>query len=546
MGRGAYSPWDLRSEWGQIRTDDCPATLYDPLFMSAVLQEWLNLLVRWIHVIAAIMWVGDSFLFMWLDSHIGPASKKRDDGAAGELWMTHSGAFYEVVKRKSLSELPPTLYWFKWESYATWITGVMLLTIVYYLGGAAFLIDKAVADLPYWQAVAISAGLLPVSFLVYDTLWRTPLAKDQRVFAAVWFGLLVALAYGLTHLFSGRAAFLHLGAVMGTVMTFNVFFRIIPSQRHMIAATQAGTPVDTSYGVRAKGRSVHNHYMTLPVLFTMLSNHFPSTYSHPQAWLVFALIAIVGVTLKYVMNFRRQSHPALVATLVAALGAVAFLTQPEGPSGELMAKYREGPKVSYATVNAILQTRCTSCHSANPSSELFAAAPSGVLLDSPDRVHAHAERMFMRAVQKQTMPLANLTQMTIAERELVGAWFAQGADVNAPGPAVLPGKVKLAAAQAPLPASEAARQQFATVCAACHGEKGAGDGLAASALPTRPRNFTETAWQTTVTDEHLKTIILKGGPAVGKSPLMPANPGLEDQPEVVAELVKLVRGFEKK
>ena len=458
--------------------------------MTAVLQEWLNLLVRWAHVIAAILWVGDSFLFMWLDSHISPATKKREGEVAGELWMTHSGAFYEVVKRKSLSELPPTLYWFKWESYTTWVTGVLLLGIVYYLGGAAFLIDKSVYDLPYWQAVAISVCLLPVSFLVYDTLWRTPLAKDQRVFAAIWFGLLVALAYGLTHLFSGRAAFLHLGAVMGTVMTFNVFFRIIPSQRHMIASTKAGTPVDTRYGIRAKGRSVHNHYMTFPVLITMLSNHFPSTYSNPHAWLVWALLAIVGVTVKYVMNFRRQSHPAVVATLIAALGTVVFLTQPEGPSRELMTRYRQAPPVSYATVSAILQTRCTSCHSTTPSSPLFAAAPNGVLLDTPDHVLAHAERMFMRAVATQTMPLANLTQMTVPERELLGAWFAQGADVHAAGPASLPGLQKLAI-EPDLPPAELAQKHFATVCSACHGEHGAGDGLAASALPVKPRNFHE-------------------------------------------------------
>jgi uncharacterized membrane protein len=523
------------------------------------MQEWLNLLVRWVHVIAAIMWIGDSFLFMWLDSHISPRTKKpvpsgvegREGEVAGELWMTHSGAFYEVVKRKSLSELPPTLYWFKWESYTTWFTGFVLLAIVYYLGGSAFLIDKAVYDLPYWQAVAISLGLLPAAFLVYDTLWRTPLAKDQRVFAAVWFGMLVALAWGLTHLFSGRAAFLHMGAVMGTVMTFNVFFRIIPSQRHMIASTKAGTPVDTSYGIRAKGRSVHNHYMTLPVLFTMLSNHFPSTYSSPHAWLVFALLAIVGVTLKYVMNFRRESNPVVIGTLVAALGAVIFVTRPPQPSNELLTKYRAQPKVSYATVTSILQTRCTSCHSKTPTSDLFAAAPNGVLFDSADHVAAHSERMFMRAVETQTMPLGNLTGMTVAERELLGAWFAQGADVNASGPVTVPGiatpvPVPVPAETPKLPPAELAKQQFATVCSACHGERGAGDGVAASALPVKPRNFTETAWQTTVTDEHLKTIILKGGLAVGKSPLMPPNPTLEDKPEVVAELVKLVRGFEKK
>ncbi len=512
-----------------------------------MIQEWLNLAVRWIHVIAAIMWIGDSFLFMWLDSHISPATKKRDGDVAGELWMTHSGAFYEVVKRKSLSELPPTLYWFKWESYTTWITGVLLLGIVYYMGGAAFLIDKSVRDLETWQAIAISAGMIPVAFVVYDTLWRTPLAKSQTAFAIVWFAMLVGLAYVLTHTFSGRAAFLHLGAVMGSVMTLNVFFRIIPSQRHMIAATKAGTPVDTSYGLRAKGRSVHNHYMTMPVLFTMLSNHFPSTWTHKHAWLVFALIAVLGVSLKYVMNFRGKSHPVGLAALALSLGGAVFVVQADHPSKDMLEKYAVAPKVSYATVTSIVQTRCTQCHSLTPTSELFAAPPNGVLFDTPSHVSQHAERMFMRSVASQTMPLGNLTGMTLQERELIGAWFAQGADVNAPGPVQLPGVGKGSdPVKPPETAPLTAAQHYATVCVPCHGEAGAGDGVASSALPVKPRNFTETAWQTSVTDEHLAKIILEGGVAVGKSPLMPGNPVLKDKPEVLADLVKMIRGFEKK
>jgi uncharacterized membrane protein len=531
-----------------------------------VIQEWLNIAVRWIHVIAAIMWIGDSFLFMWLDSHISAATKQREGDVAGELWMTHSGAFYEVVKRKSLSELPKTLYWFKWESYTTWVTGFLLLAVVYYLGGAAFLIDKAVLDLPAWQAVAISAGMLPVAFLIYDTLWRTPLAKDQRVFAAIWFGLLVALAYVLTHVFSGRAAFLQLGATMGTVMTFNVFFRIIPSQRHMIASTKAGTPVDTSYGIRAKGRSVHNHYMTLPVLFTMLSNHFPSTYSHPQAWLVFALLGVAGVSLKYVMNFRMSSNPAVAIALFASLGTVVYLTMPPGPDLAAIAKYKSAPPVSYSAVSMVLQSRCVTCHSQTPTHPMFPAPPSGVMLDTADRVKLMADRIFIRAVTTQTMPLANLTGMTPAERELIGAWYAQGADVDAKGgslPAIVAEPVDGGPSTEPVPSKveglgvnggppppagspeEQAKAHFAQICTPCHGAAGAGDGVAASALPLKPRNFTDATWQDSVTDEQLKRTILKGGMAVGKSPLMPPNPTLEDKPEVIDALVKMVRGFRK-
>jgi hypothetical protein len=248
--------------------------------MYAFFAEWLNLLVRWVHVIAAIMWIGDSFLFMWLDSHLTAPSRPREGDVAGELWMTHSGGFYEVVKRRSFAqgEMPATLYWFKWESYTTWLTGFLLLVIVFHLNGASLLIDPSVHPLTPVQATAISLGLLPLCYGLYELLWRTPLARNNRVFAAVGLVLITGLAYVLTQLFSARGAFLQMGAILGTIMSANVFFRIIPAQRHMLAMTREGRPVDTSYGVRAKGRSIQNHYMTLPVLFTMLSNHFPSTY----------------------------------------------------------------------------------------------------------------------------------------------------------------------------------------------------------------------------------------------------------------------------
>ncbi len=264
--------------------------------MEATILEWLNLLARWVHVIAAIMWIGDSFLFMWMDSHLSQPRSPRTGTVVGELWMVHSGGFYEVVKRKSLSqaELPPNLYWFKWESYTTWLSGFALLSVVYYGSGASFLIDSSIADLTRTQATLISLGLLPAAFILYELLWLTPLSKDNRAFGVVGLALLAGLSYWLTHLFSGRGAFLQLGATMGTVMAANVFFRIIPSQRHMIAATTAGTPVDVTYGLRAKGRSVHNHYLTLPVLFTMLSNHFSFVFDHQRKDLILAALCVVG------------------------------------------------------------------------------------------------------------------------------------------------------------------------------------------------------------------------------------------------------------
>jgi uncharacterized membrane protein len=508
-----------------------------------IVLEWLNLLVRWVHVIAAIMWIGDSFLFMWLDSHLTAPTKPREGAVVGELWMTHSGGFYEVIKRKSLAqhELPAQLYWFKWESYTTWLSGFALLCVVYYGGNAAFLVDPNVSTLTPGQATALSLGLLPVSFLVYELLWATPLSKDNRLFGLFGFGLLCTLAYGLTNLFSGRGAFLQMGATMATIMAANVFFRIIPSQRHMIEATKAGTPVDTSYGLRAKGRSVHNHYLTLPVLFTMLSNHFPSTYGHGQAWLVLAVLFLFGASLKYAMNFRGKTHPVVLTSLVGSLGGFVFLTMPKHEALPGLEAYANAKPVSFATVDAIVQSRCVSCHAAKPGTSMFSGPPQGIMLETKAQIGTHAERIYLRSVATKTMPLGNLTGITQAERDLLGAWMAQGANVDAPGPVELP---SAPAAEGPVtPAQERADTLFATVCASCHGVDGRADTETAKALSPHPRAYVDGDWQKSVTDEQLAKVIVEGGASVGKSALMPANPDLAGQPEVVQALVKKVRSF---
>ncbi len=523
--------------------------------MYAVFQEWLNLLVRWVHVIAAIMWIGDSFLFMWLDSHLTAPSRKREGDVTGELWMTHSGGFYEVVKRKSLAkdELPATLYWFKWESYTTWISGFLLLVIVFHLNGASLLIDPSVYPLTHVQALAISLGVLPLAYGVYELLWKTPLAKNNRAFAAVGLVLITGLTYALTLVFSARGAFLQVGATLGTIMAANVFFRIIPAQRHMLAMTREGKPVDTSYGLRAKGRSIQNHYLTLPVLFTMLSNHFPSTYGSSRPWLVLALLFIVGAGLKYAMNFRARTPPLVWAGAALALLGVMVLTRP--PPDPALEQFAGKPPVPFEQVATVMQTRCTTCHAARPSSPMFPAPPQGVILDTPDAIRSNADRVFVRAVATRTMPLANLTGMTEEERTLVGAWFAQGGQV--PEGAKMP---DLAAPPATVPAPpppdaatvnalnaaevpESSRTVFANVCSTCHGPKGAGDGIAAAAMNPKPRDFSDKDWQRSVTDEALKKIILEGGPAVGKSPLMPPNPTLAEDAKTLDGLVKLIRAF---
>jgi uncharacterized membrane protein len=393
--------------------------------MYPLLTEWLNVVVRWAHIVAAIMWIGDSFLFMWLDAHLAKQlTKPREGDIVGELWMTHSGGFYEVVKRRTLakSELPPTLYWFKWESYSTWITGFLLLVIVYWLGGRAMMLDAS-SPFSQGQAVALSLGLLVLAVVVYDVLCRTPVYNDNRVFGVVGLALVTATAAGLLQVYSARAVFLQVGAMLGTVMASNVFFRIIPNQRRMLASTQAGEPVDASHGAKAKNRSTHNHYATLPVLFLMLSNHFPSLYGHRHAWAVLGLVCVAGVGVKYVMNFRRQTHPViLIGTLAALLGA-ATMTMPAKADDT-------GPPVAWAQARTILDARCTGCHATKPTLPGILAPPKGVVFDTPADVVANKERIYIQAVSTHAMPLGNLTGMTDEERAILGRWIAQGAPTD--------------------------------------------------------------------------------------------------------------------
>ena len=394
--------------------------------------EWLHLAARWIHVIAAIMWIGDSFLFMWMDRSLVAPSRPREGDVVGELWMVHSGGFYEVVKRRVLApgEMPRTLHWFMWEAYTTWITGMLLLGIVYYFSGGVYLIDRSVSGLGLGAAIGISLGLLVAAWLVYDALWRSPLARSPALAAGVGFALIVATSYGLTRIYPGRAAFIQLGAMLGTIMVTNVAHVIIPAQRAMVAATHAGRAADAALGVKAKQRSTHNHYLTLPVLFTMLSNHFPSTYGSRHAWLVLALLVITGTALKYVMNYRARSHPSVVLAGAAALVAAVALTARPSPGTRAAASYRDAAPVAFAEVRAIIERRCLTCHATHPSNPSFPQPPSGIVLEDPRRIQSLAPRILVRAVETRTMPLGNLTGMTEEERATLGAWIAQGARID--------------------------------------------------------------------------------------------------------------------
>lgn len=392
--------------------------------MNPLLLEWLGALARWVHVLAAIMWVGDSFLFMWMDTSLEPPQGARAGDVAGEMWMVHSGGFYEVVKRRSLrpEELPPNLYWFMWQSYSTWISGVFLLAVVYWLGGGALLVDSGSRLAPA-AAVAVSAASLVAGWLVYDAACRSPLARAPRVLAVVLALALAATVFGLTRVFGARAAWLQTGAILGSIMAANVWRVIVPGQAKMLAQTRAGVPVDTAPGRLAKARSTHNHYLTLPVLFMMLSQHFPSGYGHPLGWLVLLLVSAAGVALKYVMNARARSDWRAVAAGVLALAAAIVLTARPGAGSAAVASTLRA-QVSDEQAFAIVERRCTTCHSEKPSNPSFPEPPAGVKLDQLARLKAMAPRVQVRAIDTRTMPLGNLTGMTPAERDTLAAWLA--------------------------------------------------------------------------------------------------------------------------
>jgi uncharacterized membrane protein len=392
--------------------------------------EWLNLLVRWLHIITGIAWIGASFYFVWLDNSIRPPAPGSDlakKGVSGELWAVHGGGFYNPQKYLvAPAELPKDLHWFKWEAYSTWLSGIALLTIAYYFNAQAMMIDKSVADLTSLQAVGVGIGTLVVGWTVYDLLCRSPLGKHDLWFGVVTFALIVGAAYGLTHVLSGRAAYIHVGALIGTIMVGNVLMLIIPGQRKMVEAMSAGRMPDPVHGQKAKQRSVHNNYFTLPVLFIMISNHYAMTYRHERAWLVLAFIMAAGVFIRHFFNLRHKGrvewrYPAIG---VALLATVAVAIAPAKPVASAPAA---DPAAEFAKVKAVIDTRCLACHAAHPTQPGFAAAPLGVAFDSAAEIHQNAEKIYKQVVQTKAMPLANLTNMTDAERAQIAAWYESGA-----------------------------------------------------------------------------------------------------------------------
>jgi uncharacterized membrane protein len=389
----------------------------------AHLAEWLNLALRLFHLIAGIMWIGSSFYFVWLDSSLEKPDPPKPD-VEGELWMVHSGGFYSVEKRLIRpGQMPKILHWFKYEALFTWISGIFLLGIVYYLGDGIQLIDPATARITYVQAVGISLGLIVVSWLVYDLLWKFVGPKLPGVCTAISLALLGGVIWGLCQVFTGRAAYIHVGAILGTIMVANVWMRILPSQQKMIDATQAGRDADFSHGLAAKRRSMHNSYVTIPVLAIMLSNHYPVAFGHAFNWLILILIFVAGAGARHLMITYEKKKAAwwMLAPVGAAIAGLLFLTWPPATEADT------GPRVPFAEANDIIVRRCLQCHSTQPTDDTFRTPPNGIVFENPQSVQALAPRIRFRSVETSTMPLANKTGMTDEERRTLGRWIAQGA-----------------------------------------------------------------------------------------------------------------------
>ena len=392
--------------------------------MEAYLLDWANLLVRWLHLIAGVAWIGASFYFVMLDSSLSKPVRKQDvdRGVSGELWAVHGGGVYQSQKfllGPQGEPLAENLHWSKWEAYTTWLSGMGLLAIVYWFGATTYLIDQQVMALTPAMAIAISIGFLISGWVVYNLLCKVLRGKDNLL-AAIIFVLVCAAAWILFQLFSARGAFLHVGAMMGTIMAANVFFQIIPGQKKVVAQMRAGDIPDAEPGIIGKQRSVHNTYFTLPVLFIMISNHYPMTYSHEHGWLVLIFIMSAGVLIRqyFVLRHSQRASPLLPAIAVLLLLAMIWYLSPKTPDSDA------ANPVSETQIAQIIERRCIACHASQPTQPGFVAAPLGIVLESREEILNRAERIAV-TVQTRYMPIGNLTGMTDQERASVASWYAQ-------------------------------------------------------------------------------------------------------------------------
>ena len=389
------------------------------------LMEWMNLVVRLMHITFGIAWIGASFYFVFLENALNRTKDVRDE-LAGNLWAVHGGGFYYLEKYKVAPKtIPKHLHWFKYEAYFTWVSGFCLLFVVYYFNASAMLIDKNVLNISPLAGIGIGIGSFIIAWIIYDLLCKSPLAGKGYWFTLVGTIIAIAIAYFYSRVFNSRAAYIHFGAMLGSIMVANVFFVIIPAQKAMVKAAKEGLPLNPQLGKNAGLRSLHNNYFTLPVLFVMISNHFPSTFGNEHAWVILAVISIGAAGVKHYLNLREKGQlsiwvmPVSVMVLIAAV----IMSAPDKP-GECKGR------VSFTEVNQIIQARCLPCHSAKPTDGFYTAPPNGITYETPQDIVKLKDKIMQRVVVTKTMPQNNKTNMTQKERDLIRCWIDQGASLK--------------------------------------------------------------------------------------------------------------------
>jgi uncharacterized membrane protein len=391
--------------------------------MEAYIYEWINLFFRWFHVIAGVAWIGASFYFVWLDNSLeNPPQWKKDKGIGGDLWAIHGGGFYEVAKYKLGPEaMPANLHWFKWEAYTTWLTGMVMLWVVYYVGAESFLIDNSRMDFTQGEAIVAGLGFIAAGVAIYELMVRSPLRHNGKLFGLILFAILVFASWAANQIFSARGAYIHIGAIIGTIMAGNVFLGIMPSQRALVEAVERGEAPDPKYGAFAKLRSTHNNYFTLPLIFIMISNHYPMTYSHEYGWLVLAAIGFISAFARHFFNLRHRGEVkpvilVLAALMLAGLAALMVPKQVELKQGETVLQDHQAM--------ALVEAHCASCHAQQPTNAGFASAPAGIILEEANATIAMKDKI-IPALQTGYMPLGNLSQMTEQQRQALIIWLSE-------------------------------------------------------------------------------------------------------------------------
>jgi uncharacterized membrane protein len=406
--------------------------------MSGTAWELVDLVARWVHVIAGIMWVGNSLLFNWLDRSLNePSGATQTQKPVGNIWLLHSGGFYYVEKTLlEGQQMPKPMHWFKWQAYSTWISGLVLLIVVYWAGGRAVVADPSVSRLSEHSAMLVGIAAIFGGWALYELTNRFVAPRAPAVSAVIWIGGLIAIAIALTQLINGRAAFLHVGAMMGTIMAGNVVFTIVPSQRALVKSVEEGVSANLkALSARAKRVSIHNNYFTFPVIVLMVSNHFPSVYGNRLSWALLLVLIAGGAAVRHVLNIRwtfAQWRPALwttmlatVALLIAVMRAGLAMDSSSASNGvSASSGAASNAPVTFADVRHIIDRRCTECHSATPTDPVYTVAPLGVMFDTPEEIYARRARILERAVVTKTMPLGNKTGITEAERMLLARWIA--------------------------------------------------------------------------------------------------------------------------